>query len=99
MAHSDNPKLQKQQEDIDVAKTNAFHNEEVIEAIDHEQTTWQCLAQNPKIILWSLFANRKLLRSPPLLDLRINIIYLVGICLVGYENLVLSVCLAMPAFQ
>jgi hypothetical protein len=59
MALSDTPK---QEEDISVAKAHAFHDEEVIEVIDREQSTWQCLRQNPKIISWSLFANRK----PPL---------------------------------
>ncbi|KXJ85632.1 general substrate transporter [Microdochium bolleyi] len=71
------------------AKANAYHNEAVVEEIDREQTPWQCLKQNPKIVLWSLFANRKFNSDPKT----------VGICLVGYENLVLSVCLAMPAFQ
>ncbi|KAK0611311.1 hypothetical protein B0T14DRAFT_594440 [Immersiella caudata] len=41
---------------------------------------WQCIARNPKVVLWTLYAN-------------------VGSTLVGYENLALSVCLAMPAFQ
>ncbi|KAK0383014.1 hypothetical protein NLU13_8930 [Sarocladium strictum] len=51
--------VNRQDEDIRAAKSQAFHDEEVIEVIDREQTTWQCLAQNPKIVLWSLFANRK----------------------------------------
>ncbi|KAI1873996.1 uncharacterized protein JN550_002575 [Neoarthrinium moseri] len=74
MAHQDFPVTEI------AAKANAFHNEEVIEEIDYEMSPWQCLRQNPKIVLWSLFVN-------------------VGPCLVGYENLVLSVCLALPAFQ
>ncbi|KAK0654901.1 general substrate transporter [Cercophora newfieldiana] len=43
-------------------------------------TPWQCIARNPKVLLWTLYAN-------------------IGSTLVGYENLALSVCLAMPAFQ
>jgi hypothetical protein len=41
------------------AKASVFHDEEVVEEIDREITPWQCLRQNPKIVMWSLFANSK----------------------------------------
>lgn len=40
-------------------KTFAQHDEVVAEEINREQTPWQCMRLNPKIVLWSLFANRK----------------------------------------
>ncbi|KAK5659578.1 hypothetical protein OQA88_780 [Cercophora sp. LCS_1] len=46
----------------------------------NDMTPWECITRNPKVLLWTLYAN-------------------IGSTLVGYENLALSVCLAMPAFQ
>lgn len=46
------------------SKANAYHSEDVLEDIDREQTPWQCLKQNPKIVGWSLFANCKCLFVP-----------------------------------
>ena len=47
---------------------------------EDSMSTWQCLKENPKIILWTLYAN-------------------IGALMIGYDNLTLSVCLAMPSFQ
>jgi MFS transporter, SP family, general alpha glucoside:H+ symporter len=56
-------------------------HEEVAEVTPKEELTpWECLKANPKIVLWTLYAN-------------------IGSTMTGYENLALSVCLAMPAFQ
>ncbi|KAL0932818.1 maltose permease [Colletotrichum truncatum] len=66
--------------DVVLDKVQVSHNEEALREADRQITPWQCLRQNPKIALWTLYAN-------------------IGTTLVGYENLALSVCLAMPAFQ
>ncbi|KAH6950958.1 general substrate transporter [Fusarium avenaceum] len=60
-------------------KSVATHDEHIVIEQDSE-TTWECLKANPKIVLWTLWAN-------------------IGPLMVGYENLAMSVCLAMPAFQ
>ncbi|KAF5672021.1 maltose permease [Fusarium heterosporum] len=60
-------------------KSAAIHDESIAIEQDSE-TTWECLKTNPKIVLWTLWAN-------------------IGPLMVGYENLAMSVCLAMPAFQ
>ncbi|CAG7556517.1 unnamed protein product [Fusarium equiseti] len=60
-------------------KSGAVHDEHIVIQEDSE-TTWECLKANPKIVLWTLWAN-------------------IGPLMVGYENLAMSVCLAMPAFQ
>jgi MFS transporter, SP family, general alpha glucoside:H+ symporter len=62
------------------AKQHAAHEEVAEVERKEELTPWQCLKANPKIVLWTLYAN-------------------IGSTMVGYENLALSVCLAMPAFQ
>ncbi|KPI39381.1 General alpha-glucoside permease [Cyphellophora attinorum] len=62
------------------AKQTPFHDEVAEVDTPPELTPWQCLKANPKIVLWTLYAN-------------------IGSTMVGYENLALSVCLAMPAFQ
>ncbi|WYZ46654.1 hypothetical protein EsH8_IX_000879 [Colletotrichum jinshuiense] len=66
--------------DVIVDKIDVQHNEDVLREADRQMSPMQCLRQNPKIVLWTLYAN-------------------VGSTLVGFENLALSVCLAMPAFQ
>ncbi|TEA20933.1 General alpha-glucoside permease [Colletotrichum sidae] len=66
--------------DIMVDKVNVSHNEDVLREADRHMSPMQCLRENPKILLWTLYAN-------------------LGTTLVGFENLALSVCLAMPAFQ
>ena len=45
-----------------------------------QMSAWQCIKENPKIVLCSLYAN-------------------IGAVMIGYDNLALAVCLAMPAFQ
>ncbi|CEI65539.1 unnamed protein product [Fusarium venenatum] len=65
--------------DILDGKSGVIHDEHVVIQEDSE-TTWECLKANPKIVLWTLWAN-------------------IGPLMVGYENLAMSVCLAMPAFQ
>lgn len=62
------------------AKQKAVHDEVAEVDTTTELTPWRCLKANPKIVLWTLYAN-------------------IGSTMVGYENLALSVCLAMPAFQ
>ncbi|OLN96737.1 Alpha-glucosides permease MPH2 [Colletotrichum chlorophyti] len=67
-------------QDVMVAKIDVQHNEEALRETDRQISPLQCLRQNPKIALWTIYAN-------------------IGSTLVGFENLALSVCLAMPAFQ
>ncbi|WAO94388.1 Maltose permease [Fusarium falciforme] len=66
-------------DEITAVKPGAVHDEHVVIEQD-SLTTWQCLKANPKIVMWTLWAN-------------------IGPLMVGYENLAMSVCLAMPAFQ
>ena len=81
-------------------KEGAEHSE----FVDHGEDAdpWRCLIENPKIVLWTLYANRgsdffdshiPFCANPRILTSK------VGSTLVGYENLALSVCLSMPAFQ
>ncbi|KAK3899137.1 alpha-glucosides permease MPH2 [Staphylotrichum tortipilum] len=63
----------------DDVKATAKHDKTAAVGAD-QISPWQCMTRNPKIVLWTLYAN-------------------IGTALVGYENLALSVCLAMPAFQ
>lgn len=81
-------------------KEGAEHSE----FVDHGENAspWKCLLENPKIVLWTLYANRgsdffdshvSFSANPQMLTRK------VGSTLVGYENLALSVCLSMPAFQ
>lgn len=58
-----------------VATSDAAHNSN-----DNGISAWRCIKENPKIILYTLYAN-------------------IGALMIGYDNLTLSVCLAMPAFQ
>ncbi|KAF6815882.1 maltose permease [Colletotrichum plurivorum] len=73
--------------DVMVDKVDVSHNEDALREADRQMSPLACLRQNPKIALWTLYANSK------------NVRPIVGSTLVGYENLALSVCLAMPAFQ
>ncbi|KAH0433877.1 maltose permease [Colletotrichum camelliae] len=67
-------------DEVHDVKVDVTHNEEALREADRQMSPMECLRRNPKIALWTLYAN-------------------VGSCLVGFENLALSVCLAMPAFQ
>ncbi|KAM0552371.1 hypothetical protein ACHAPJ_007931 [Fusarium lateritium] len=71
--------MSKNTDDISDMKSGTIHDEHIVIQQDSE-TTWDCLKANPKIVLWTLWAN-------------------IGPLMVGYENLAMSVCLAMPAFQ
>lgn len=62
------------------ASGTAVHKEFTQDARDHETTAWQCIKENPKIVMYVLYAN-------------------IGSIMIGYDNLSLAVCLAMPAFQ
>ncbi|KAH7175036.1 general substrate transporter [Fusarium flagelliforme] len=73
MAHYDNEKG-------DAEKPDVHYNENAVVQVDRETSAWKCITANPKIVLWTLYAN-------------------IGSAMVGYENLALSICLAMPAFQ
>ncbi|EEY15969.1 conserved hypothetical protein [Verticillium alfalfae VaMs.102] len=65
---------------IGVDKANVSHAEVSVLPAEQRMSPWECMRQNPKIVLLTLYAN-------------------IGSAMVGYENLALSVCLAMPAFQ
>ncbi|KAK8100131.1 general substrate transporter [Apiospora kogelbergensis] len=71
-------------DDETMAKANTTHvemsNGQISVTPVAQLSPWECVKENPKACLWSLYAN-------------------VGTCMIGYENLVLSVCLSMPAFQ
>ncbi|GKT46126.1 uncharacterized protein ColSpa_06307 [Colletotrichum spaethianum] len=43
-----------------VDKIYVQHNEEASREADRQMSPWQCLRQNPKIVLWTLYANSKL---------------------------------------
>lgn len=64
----------------DDEKATVMHKEFTQDVRDHETTAWQCIKQNPKVVLYVLYAN-------------------IGSIMIGYDNLSLAVCLAMPAFQ
>jgi hypothetical protein len=69
--------------DGSIAKGLDYEHDEnghVLVDADTTISPWQCIKQNPKIVLITLWAN-------------------IGSIMVGYDNLSLSVCLAMPAFQ
>ncbi|KAM0276269.1 hypothetical protein ACHAQH_006944 [Verticillium albo-atrum] len=66
--------------DVGMDKANVSHAEVSVLTAEEKMSPWECIRQNPKIALWTLYAN-------------------IGSTMVGYENLALSVCLAMPAFQ
>lgn len=61
-------------------KSGVAHQEFTQDVRDHQTTAWQCIKENPKIVLYVLYAN-------------------IGSIMIGYDNLSLAVCLAMPAFQ
>ncbi|KAK6218437.1 hypothetical protein QIS74_06317 [Colletotrichum tabaci] len=82
----DSPREEPRKDGLIVDKIDVQHNEDALRETDRQMSAWQCLRQNPKIVFWTLYANSKL--SLP-----------IGSTLVGFENLALSVCLAMPAFQ
>ncbi|KAK6844158.1 hypothetical protein PG995_014268 [Apiospora arundinis] len=64
-----------------VDKVRSSHHEDaMVECVDDQKSAWRCIRDNPKISLWTLYAN-------------------IGSIMIGYENLALSVALAMPAFQ
>jgi hypothetical protein len=42
-------------------KANVDHQEIIAVAADEEMTAWQCMVANPKIVLWTLYANSKTL--------------------------------------
>lgn len=63
---------------------------------EETMTAWECISRNPKVLLWTLYANST---PSPFLSSQHVLTPPVGSTLVGYENLALSVCLAMPAFQ
>lgn len=76
------------------------HHEIAVVAADKEMTAWECIRANPKIVLWTIYANSKesMCLTPEYLADQGGP-HLVGSTMVGYENLALSICLAMPAFQ
>ncbi|GKT80480.1 maltose permease [Colletotrichum tofieldiae] len=47
--------------DIIIDKIDVQHNEEALREADRQMSPWQCLRQNPKIVIWTLYANSKLL--------------------------------------
>jgi SP family general alpha glucoside:H+ symporter-like MFS transporter len=66
-------------------KADTAHFEDVDslqEPVDtlQRKTPWQCLAQNPWIILFCLYGN-------------------LGALMYGFDNLVMSLALSMPAFE
>lgn len=61
-------------------KVQAVHDEYTQQEVQNPQTPWQCMKENPKVMLYTLYAN-------------------LGSLMIGYDNLSLAVCLAMPAFQ
>ncbi|KAK7186469.1 hypothetical protein DPSP01_002103 [Paraphaeosphaeria sporulosa] len=67
-------------DDVFDGKNQALKIEALSQPAEDHQSAWQCIRANPKISLWTLWAN-------------------IGSIMIGYENLALSVCLAMPAFQ
>lgn len=40
-------------------KPHADHHEDAANIADHEMSPWQCIKQNPKIVMWTLFTNGK----------------------------------------
>ena len=63
-------------EDVTRDETNQITEEPA----DQGPTAWQCLIQNPCIILFCLYGN-------------------LGALMYGFDNLVLSLALSMPAFE
>lgn len=83
-------------DDVFDGKNEALRIETASPPAEDYQTAWQCIRANPKIALWTLWANSEYIFSFVEPDSNIS---LVGSVMIGYENLALSVCLAMPAFQ
>lgn len=61
-------------------KAEAIHDEFHQTGPEHRMSPWQCMKENPKVVLCTIYAN-------------------IGSIMIGYDNLSLAVCLAMPAFQ
>ena len=48
--------MSKNTDDISDMKSGTIHDEHIVIQQDSE-TTWDCLKANPKIVLWTLWAN------------------------------------------
>lgn len=46
-------------------KPAADHDENAIVQEDEDMTPWQCVVANPKVVLWTLFANGQLAAPAP----------------------------------
>ncbi|KAH8901361.1 general substrate transporter [Thozetella sp. PMI_491] len=62
------------------SKASVLHREQALVQQEQHMSAWECMKQNPKVVLCTLYAN-------------------IGSIMIGYDNLSLAVCLAMPAFQ
>ncbi|KAM0322741.1 hypothetical protein ACHAQA_009332 [Verticillium albo-atrum] len=82
MTEQDSTRGHGHDENLDIAmdKAKVIHAEVSALPAHETMSAWQCMRQNPKVVLWTLYAN-------------------IGSAMVGYENLALAICLAMPAFQ
>jgi hypothetical protein len=50
--------------DVVSQKLDIAHQEDIANITDHEMSPWQCIAQNPKIVLWTIFTNSSLSSTP-----------------------------------
>lgn len=55
----DSPRDDDAHKDIMVDKVNVSHNEDALREADRQISPMECLRQNPKIALWTLYANSK----------------------------------------
>lgn len=45
-----------------IDKVDISHDEDAFVQADREMTAWQCICANPKVALWTLYANSKSIR-------------------------------------